>query len=227
MASEEADQDHRSVPAQGAGLDRKPRTHQIVEKPWLDRFRALLPPAAPILDIGCGSAAPMAAYLIGLGNPVVGINSSPAMIDACRRHYPGTGMDRRRYAQACLAAEVFRHPGVGQFLSPLPGRPAQHVPGVSRACVAQGGADVHKRSRAWGGDREICRRAAWVRSRCIMRASIPPNIVHCSIGTGFAWCRMSLRTPTAAATPSGSRSSFETLRQMRTVIAGRGCVFRL
>jgi hypothetical protein len=35
----------------------------LFEKTWLDRFRALLPPAAPILDIGCGSAEPMAAYL--------------------------------------------------------------------------------------------------------------------------------------------------------------------
>ena len=60
----------------------------LFEKPWLDRFRALLPPAAPILDIGCGSAEPMARYLIGLGHPVVGVDSSPAMIDACRRHFP-------------------------------------------------------------------------------------------------------------------------------------------
>src|SRR6187549_640307 len=60
----------------------------LFEKPWLDRFRALLPPAAPIIDIGCGAAAPMAAYLIGLGHPVVGVDSSRAMIDACRRHLP-------------------------------------------------------------------------------------------------------------------------------------------
>ncbi len=100
-------------------IESRART-RLIEKPWLDRFRALLPPAAPILDIGCGAAAPMAAYLIELGHPVVGVDSSPAMIDACRRHFPDAGMDRRRYAQACLAAEVFRHPGVGQFLSPLP-----------------------------------------------------------------------------------------------------------
>ena len=61
---------------------------RLIEKPWLDRFRELLPPAAPILDIGCGAAAPTAAYLIGLGHPVVGADSSPAMIDACRRHFP-------------------------------------------------------------------------------------------------------------------------------------------
>ena len=63
-------------------------TANLFEKPWLDRFRALLPPAAPIIDIGCGSAEPMAGYLIGLGHPVFGVDSSPAMIDACRKQFP-------------------------------------------------------------------------------------------------------------------------------------------
>jgi len=60
----------------------------LFEKPWLDRFRALLPPAAPILDLGCGSAEPMAAYLIELGHSVVGVDSSPVLIDVCRQHFP-------------------------------------------------------------------------------------------------------------------------------------------
>ena len=60
----------------------------LFEKPWLDRLRALVPPAAPILDVGCGSAEPMAAYLIAAGHPVVGVDSSPAMIDACRQKFP-------------------------------------------------------------------------------------------------------------------------------------------
>jgi len=60
----------------------------LFEKPWLDRFRALLPSAGPILDLGCGSAEPMAAYLIELGHLVVGVDSSPAMIDACRKRFP-------------------------------------------------------------------------------------------------------------------------------------------
>lgn len=60
----------------------------LMEKPWLDRFRALVPPGAPILDIGCGSAVPMAAQLVAAGHPVVGVDSSPAMIDACRKRFP-------------------------------------------------------------------------------------------------------------------------------------------
>ncbi|MCA6114142.1 class I SAM-dependent methyltransferase [Bradyrhizobium sp. WSM 1738] len=57
------------------------------EKTWLDRFRALLP-AGSVLDLGCGSAEPMAAYLIGLGHPVTGVDSSAAMIDVCRDRFP-------------------------------------------------------------------------------------------------------------------------------------------
>src|SRR5258705_8315345 len=68
-------------------IESRART-RLLEKPWLDRFRALLPAVAPVLDIGCGSAQPMAAYLIELGYPVVGVDSSPAMIDVCRRHFP-------------------------------------------------------------------------------------------------------------------------------------------
>jgi SAM-dependent methyltransferase len=68
-------------------IERRARSG-LFEKPWLDRFRALLPPAGPVLDLGCGSAEPMAAYLIGLGYSVVGVDSSPAMIDVCRRHFP-------------------------------------------------------------------------------------------------------------------------------------------
>ena len=44
-------------------IESRART-KLIEKRWLERFRALLPPAAPVLDIGCGSAQPMAAHLI-------------------------------------------------------------------------------------------------------------------------------------------------------------------
>jgi SAM-dependent methyltransferase len=60
----------------------------LFEKPWLDRFWALLPQAAPILDLGCGSAEPMARYLIELRHPVIGVDSSEAMIEFCRSRFP-------------------------------------------------------------------------------------------------------------------------------------------
>jgi SAM-dependent methyltransferase len=87
------------------------------EKPWLDRFRALLPPASPILDLGCGSAAPLAAHLIELGYPVVGIDSAPAMIDVCRGRFPDQewivadmrGLALRRRFSGILVWDSFFH----------------------------------------------------------------------------------------------------------------------
>jgi SAM-dependent methyltransferase len=68
-------------------IESRART-RLIEKPWLDQFQALLPSSGATLDLGCGSAVPMAAYLIGLGHPVTGVDSSKAMIDACGKRFP-------------------------------------------------------------------------------------------------------------------------------------------
>ena len=52
------------------------RGRSLFEKDWLDRFLALLPQGASILDIGCGSAEPIARYFIEKGYNVTGIDSS-------------------------------------------------------------------------------------------------------------------------------------------------------
>jgi trans-aconitate methyltransferase len=64
------------------------RHNGLFERPWLDRFRAMLPPDAPILDIGCGSAVPISRYLIENRHPVTGVDSSAALIEVCRARLP-------------------------------------------------------------------------------------------------------------------------------------------
>ena len=64
------------------------RGRSLHEKVWLDRFIALLTPAATVLDVGCGMAEPMARYLIESGFRVVGIDSSMSMIDMSRKRFP-------------------------------------------------------------------------------------------------------------------------------------------
>ncbi|AKH99311.1 Methyltransferase domain [Hoeflea sp. IMCC20628] len=64
------------------------RARVLFEKPWLDRFAALLPPQAAILDIGCGSGDPIAAYFRSLGYRVTGVDAAQAMIDLAREKYP-------------------------------------------------------------------------------------------------------------------------------------------
>ena len=47
-----------------------------------------MPPKAFILDIGCGSAEPIARYLIEQGYEVSGVDSSPALIALCKNRFP-------------------------------------------------------------------------------------------------------------------------------------------
>jgi SAM-dependent methyltransferase len=64
------------------------RGRGLFEKAWLDRFLALLPPAASILDLGCGSGEPIARYLIEAGHALTGVDTSPSLIGLCRGRFP-------------------------------------------------------------------------------------------------------------------------------------------
>jgi SAM-dependent methyltransferase len=64
------------------------RSRDLFEQNWLDRFLELLPANPEILDIGCGMAEPIAAYLISRGARVTGVDSSPSLIELCRTRYP-------------------------------------------------------------------------------------------------------------------------------------------
>lgn len=71
-----------------AQWDRLRNPGVLFEKAWLDRLLALLPPGGSILDIGCGSGEPIAAYLIRTGYALTGVDSSPSMIAMCRERFP-------------------------------------------------------------------------------------------------------------------------------------------
>ena len=207
--------DHRSVSAQGVGLDQSRARSRLIEKPWLDRFRALLPPAAPILDLGCGSAAPMAAYLIELGHSVVGVDSSPPMIEVCQGRFPDQewivadmrGLALQRTFSGILAWDSFFHLCYDDQRRMFPVFRAHAAPNA--ALMFTSGPAHGEAIGSFGGEP-------------LYHASLDPAEYRSLLDRkGFAWCRMSSRTPTAAATPSGSRSSLEARGQMRTVNAGR------
>ena len=64
------------------------RSRSLQEKEWLDRFVGHVRPSGTVLDVGCGMAEPIARYLIEAGFRVVGIDSSPSLIDMCRARFP-------------------------------------------------------------------------------------------------------------------------------------------
>lgn len=64
------------------------RVDSGIERGWLERFLAHVSPGGCILDIGCGSGFPIASALVRRGYRVMGVDSSPAMIDLCRKRMP-------------------------------------------------------------------------------------------------------------------------------------------
>lgn len=87
------------------------------ESGWLDRFTALLPQHATILDIGCGSGEPIARYLVDRSFRVEGLDASPSLIGHCREKFPDQiwhvtdmrtlGLDKK--FQGLLAWDSFFH----------------------------------------------------------------------------------------------------------------------
>jgi SAM-dependent methyltransferase len=64
------------------------RGRTLVEKAWLDKFLALLPPSPIILDIGCGAGEPISKYFLGQRCYVTGVDSASVMIGMCRERFP-------------------------------------------------------------------------------------------------------------------------------------------
>ena len=61
------------------------RGDRLVEGAWLDRFQALLPHHASVLDLGCGSGRPIARSLIERGCKVTGVDAAAALIALCEQ----------------------------------------------------------------------------------------------------------------------------------------------
>ncbi|WP_238160384.1 class I SAM-dependent methyltransferase [Pigmentiphaga sp. H8] len=85
----------------------KNRNHELIERAWLNRFLELLPGFQPdVLDIGCGSGAPMARYLIQNGCRVTGVDTSLPLLARARESFP---------EQRWIAADMRQMPVTGSF----------------------------------------------------------------------------------------------------------------
>lgn len=60
----------------------------LMERPYLQTFSRYLPPAASVLDLGCGSGRPIAQWLIRQGCAVTGVDGAPRMLEMCQARFP-------------------------------------------------------------------------------------------------------------------------------------------
>jgi 2-polyprenyl-3-methyl-5-hydroxy-6-metoxy-1,4-benzoquinol methylase len=58
------------------------------EKPWQDSFIQSLSGGATVLDLGCGSGAPIARHMAEMGLKITGVDASPTLISLCRSRLP-------------------------------------------------------------------------------------------------------------------------------------------
>lgn len=73
------------------------RGKSLFERPWMERFQALMPAGVSVLDIGCGSGEPIARHFIEAGYELTGVDSSPTLIEMCASRFP---------AQSWVAADM-------------------------------------------------------------------------------------------------------------------------
>lgn len=61
---------------------------EFVEQSWLDRFLNQIVPNGTILDLGCGAAEPIAAYMIEKGFSIAGVDSAKPFIKMAKKKFP-------------------------------------------------------------------------------------------------------------------------------------------
>ncbi|MEM6385569.1 MAG: class I SAM-dependent methyltransferase [Pseudomonadota bacterium] len=64
------------------------RSRAFFEARWLARFGDGLPRGGRVLDLGCGTGEPVAAWLINEGFQLTGIDFSSKMLEIARRRWP-------------------------------------------------------------------------------------------------------------------------------------------
>lgn len=60
----------------------------LSERAWLDKLLALTRPGDHVLDLGCGSGDPIAAYIVAAGRRICGVDFAPAMLELASQRMP-------------------------------------------------------------------------------------------------------------------------------------------
>ena len=93
------------------------RSRTLMEGFYLREVRARLHDGAEILDLGCGTAEPIARFFIDAGCRVTGIDAAPAMLALCCERFPEMAwmecdmrkLDIDRRFDAIIAWDSFFH----------------------------------------------------------------------------------------------------------------------
>lgn len=74
---------------------------------WLGELAALMPPGAPVLDLGCGNGVPVARLLSDSGFAITGVDLSPVQIERARANVPAADFVCSDMAELQFAPQTF------------------------------------------------------------------------------------------------------------------------
>lgn len=64
------------------------RGRSLMERAYLERVAASVPPPASILDLGCGGGEPLARWFVQRGYTVTGVDTVAELVELCRERMP-------------------------------------------------------------------------------------------------------------------------------------------
>jgi cyclopropane fatty-acyl-phospholipid synthase-like methyltransferase len=89
------------------GAERRARGQDARERHFLDRFVARMPTGARVLDLGCGSGAPILSALVDRGFAVVGVDLSSVQVAQARARCPTADVREADLAEVDFAPASF------------------------------------------------------------------------------------------------------------------------
>ena len=78
-----------------------------LSKEALEDLASLLPPAAAVLDLGCGAGVPATRWLAERGFAVTGVDVSAMQLDLARTHVPEATFVKADMAEVCFEPGTF------------------------------------------------------------------------------------------------------------------------
>jgi SAM-dependent methyltransferase len=94
--------------------DRARRRPSERELPWLEALAHGLPNGASVLDLGCGTGRPLAAWLLHRGYAVTGVDQSAALLARARQRFPDA-----HWIEAEFGAWLATEPAAPRFTAAL------------------------------------------------------------------------------------------------------------
>lgn len=115
------------------------RSRNLAERGWLDRLLAMTDPGDCVLDLGCGSGAPIATHVVAQGRRVLGIDFAPAMIALAEARMPDQRWQVGDMRALSLSETFAAIIGWDSFFHLTPDEQVAVIPRLARHLVPGGG----------------------------------------------------------------------------------------